>query len=88
MTTVGDASGERSIVVGRDVIRSILITGDHNRVFVGDYELLQDAYIEPWSVFQRVDIPSFVGREWLAAEIDSFLATEAAGISFSKRRRG
>jgi hypothetical protein len=77
MTTVaGQAGSERSIVVGGDVIRSILVTGDHNQVFVGDYELLRDAYIEPWSVFQRVDVEQFVGREWLTAEIDGFLASE------------
>ncbi|MFC8512189.1 hypothetical protein [Streptomyces sp. NPDC057257] len=80
MTAVsGDATGDRSIVVGRDAIQSILITGDHNRVFVGEYELLRDAYIEPWSVFQRVDVEGFVGREWLLAEIDRFLATEDRG---------
>lgn len=80
MTTVfGEARGERGIVVGGDVIRSVLVTGDHNRVFVGDYELLRDAYIQPWSVFQRVDVEGFVGREWLTAEIDAFLATEDRG---------
>ena len=39
------AQGNRSIAIGGDVIRSILITGDHNKVFVGDYERLRDAYI-------------------------------------------
>jgi hypothetical protein len=46
---------------------------------VGDYELLRDAYIEPWSVFQRVDVEHFVGREWLVAEVDAFLAAEDRG---------
>lgn len=79
VTAGRQASGDRSIVVGRDVIRSVLITGDQNQVFVGDYEQLQDAYIEPWSVFQRADIANFVGREWLTAEIDAFIATEDRG---------
>lgn len=74
-----DARGERSIVVGRDAVQSILVTGDHNRVFVGEYEPLRDTYIQPWSVFQRVDVEGFIGREWLFAEIDRFLANEDCG---------
>jgi hypothetical protein len=40
---------------------------------------LRDAYIEPWSVFERVDLQRFVGRLWLAAEIDNFLALHDRG---------
>jgi len=68
-----NAKGERSITIGGDVIHSILITGDHNQVFVGDYERLRDAYIEPWPVFERVNLDRFTGREWLIAEVDACL---------------
>jgi hypothetical protein len=72
-------SGDRGIVVGGDAIRSIFITGDQNRVFVGDYELLRDAYIEAWSVFERTDVEHFVGREWLVAELDAFMSDQDRG---------
>src|SRR5260221_111032 len=65
--------GERNIIAGHDVIKSIINTGDYARFFVGDYERLRDVYIEPWSVFLRVDLEHFVGREWLIAKIDTFL---------------
>jgi len=73
------AQNNRSVVVGRDVINSIIVTGDHNRVFVGDYERLRDAYIEPWSVFERVGLEHFTGREWLLAEVDAFLRDHDRG---------
>lgn len=73
------ASGERSVVVGRDVINSIINTGDHNRFFIGDYVRLKDAYIEPWPVFERVNLDRFVGREWLLAEVDAFLRDHDRG---------
>lgn len=63
----------RSISIGRDGIRSLLITGDHNQVFIGDYERLQDAYINTSLVFARVNLDHFTGREWLLAEVDEFL---------------
>ncbi len=68
-----DAQGERNIITGHDVINSIINTGDHTRFFIGDYERLRDAYMEPWSVFLRVDLGHFAGREWLIAKIDTFL---------------
>jgi len=74
------APGDRSIAIGGDIIHSILITGDHNQVFVGEYERLRDAYIPPWSVFQRVRLDRFVGREWLTTEIDAFLRQNDRGL--------
>jgi hypothetical protein len=73
------AAGERGVAVGRDVIGGIISTGDHNQFFIGDYERLRDAYIEPWPVFERVDLTHFVGREWLLAEVDAFLHNHRRG---------
>ncbi|MCB0082764.1 MAG: hypothetical protein KDE47_17615, partial [Caldilineaceae bacterium] len=72
---VGDGDGgiNRAIITGRDVIRSILVTGDHNRVFVGNYEPLEKIYKEPWQVFERTSRLPFTGREWLLDEVDAFL---------------
>jgi molybdopterin-biosynthesis enzyme MoeA-like protein len=74
-----EAQGVRSVVVGRDVINSIIITGDHNKVFVGKYETLRVAYINPKEVFDRVDLDHFVGREWLVDMIDSFISNHDRG---------
>jgi len=73
------AQGERSVAVGRNVIHSILNTGDHNQFFIGDYERLRDAYIEPWSVFERVRLEHFTGRDWLTTAVDAFLRDNDRG---------
>ena len=77
-----------ALIIGRDVIRSILVTGDHNQFFVGDYESLRDAYIEPWSVFERVNLKQFVGREWLAAKVDTFLHQHDRGYFILEAEAG
>jgi hypothetical protein len=82
------AQGERSVVVGRDVINSIIVTGDHNQVFTGDYERLRDAYIGPWSVFERVNLDHFVGREWLLREVDAFLRDHDRGYFILEAEAG
>jgi hypothetical protein len=78
MSTV--SAGERSISIGGDVIQSILITGDHNRVFVGDYQRLADAYLSPWPVYERVGLGRFTGREWLTQKVDAFLEGHDRGL--------
>jgi hypothetical protein len=50
-----------------------------DQVFVGEYERLQNAYINPQSVFQRVRLDRFSGRDWLIAEIDAFLEQNDRG---------
>ncbi|MFZ4656662.1 MAG: effector-associated domain EAD1-containing protein [Caldilineaceae bacterium] len=78
----------RNISAGRDVIGSLLITGDHNQVFVGGYERLQDAYINPQSVFDRVDLAHFTGREWLLAKVDAFLQNHDRGYFILEANAG
>ena len=73
-------TAERNVQVGGGVVRSIIVTGDHNRVFAGDYERLRDAYIPPWPVFERVRLDRFVGRDWLLAEVDAFLRDNDRGL--------
>jgi hypothetical protein len=83
-------AGDDAIQIGRarDIIHSIFITGDHNQVFVGDYERLRDVYIEPWSVFERVNLDHFVGREWLLAEVDAFLRDHDRGYFILEAEAG
>jgi hypothetical protein len=71
--------GPRSIAVGGAVMRSIFITGDHNHVFVGPFETLADSYLEPWSVFERLRLDRFTGRDWLTTEVDTFLDSHDRG---------
>lgn len=67
------AIGDRSVAIGGSVIGSPIITGDNNTVFVGTYEHLADVYISPQTIFDRVDVEHFVGRDWMISEIDRFL---------------
>ncbi len=39
--------------------------------------ILDESYIRPDAVFQRVTIDDFVGREWLTAKVDAFLTDPA-----------
>lgn len=72
--------------------RQLCITGDGNVVgegnqltvikkqyFTGKYERLRDAYIEPWPVFERVNLRHFAGRRWLLDEVDAFLEDHDRG---------
>jgi hypothetical protein len=62
------------------------VVGNNNQVtviekqyFAGKYERLQDAYIEPWLVFERVHLEHFVGRRWLLHKMDAFLHNHDRG---------
>jgi len=72
------AAGERG-VAAKTIISSIIATGDHNRFFAGDYERLRDAFIEPWPVFERVNLDRFSGRKWLVTKVDAFLSDNDRG---------
>jgi hypothetical protein len=80
--------GNRSANIGGDVINSILITGDHTIIFAGPYECLRDAYIPPWSVFERASLESFTGRDWLTAEIEAFLRSNDRGYFVLEAKAG
>jgi hypothetical protein len=88
MVNQTSTQGNRRVVVGGDVISSIINTGDHVQFFVGDYERLRDAYIEPWSVFERVDLDHFVGRERFLAKIDAFLCDNDRGYVILEAEAG
>lgn len=65
--------------IGGDVRDSVIVVGDNNQVniskvyYSGQFTSLNDYYIHPDSVFQRVRVDEFVGREWLTAKVDAFL---------------
>lgn len=72
------ATGNRSAAVGGNLI-GLLITGNGNRVFFGDYENLSDAYIDPGQIFEQVNLDRFVGRKWLIDIIDNFIEDQDRG---------
>ena len=65
--------------IGRDIKDSNIIIGDNNQLTVnkyyysGDFVSLNEYYIPPDGVFQRVRVDEFVGRDWLTAKVDAFL---------------
>ena len=91
--TVGDVAGGNVLTfhvlpVGGDVIHSIIVQGNHNRVFAGGYERLRDAYISPRDVFQRVKLDRFAGRDWLTAKVDDFLRDHDRGYFILEAEAG
>jgi hypothetical protein len=68
------ATGDRSIAIGGDAINSLLVTGDNNTFFIGQYERLQDAYLNPRALHQELGLDRFTGRDWLVAAVDRFLS--------------
>ncbi len=77
--TVVRAEGAGSIAVGRDAINSIFVTGGVNQFFVGQYERLADAYLNPSALYRELQLDDFVGRDWLAQEVDAFVASRDRG---------
>ena len=73
------AEGAGSISVGRDAINSIFVTGGNNQFFIGQFERLQDAYLNPASLYRELQLDAFAGRAWLAAAIDDFVAANDRG---------
>ncbi|WKZ39299.1 MAG: AAA family ATPase [Anaerolineales bacterium] len=64
--------------IGGDVKNSNIVIGDNNNVinnyyYSGDFIALNEYYIPPDGVFQRVRVDEFVGRDWLTAKVDAFL---------------
>ena len=74
------ASGDRSVAFGGDATGAVVVTGDNNQVFAGNQIRLIEAVIDPASVYERVGLDRFVGREWLDAQVDAMLAEQDRGL--------
>ena len=79
---------DRSIVGGRDVIHSILVTGDHNNFFTGDYVSLREAYKEPWEIYDRLKGENLISRQWLLNDIDTFISKNDRGYLILEAEAG
>jgi tetratricopeptide (TPR) repeat protein len=73
-------------IAGRD-IKNIIYNGPQT-VLINEYEPLQDAYINAWSVFERVHLKQFSGREWLLKQVDTFLQTHDCGYFILEAEAG
>ncbi len=82
------AHGARSIAIGGDAINSLLVTGDNNTFFIGRYERLIDAYLDPRGLYQELTLENFTGRAWLVAAVDRFLATHDRGYLIMEAEAG
>jgi hypothetical protein len=74
-----EASGTRSIAVGQAAIQSIFSTGDNNQFFIGYYERLSEAYLDPSALYQDLDLEHFTGRHEILNAIDGFLSDHDRG---------
>jgi hypothetical protein len=73
------AEGPGAIAVGGDAINSIFVTGGVNQFFVGQYERLADAYLNPRALYRELQLDRFTGRRWLLQAIDDFIASVDRG---------
>ena len=62
MNQIVQAQGAGAIAVGGDAINSIFVTGGVDQFFVGQYERLADAYLNPRSLYRSLDLDEFTGR--------------------------
>jgi hypothetical protein len=66
----------RGVVVGHQAH----VTQVFSTYYGGDYVSLGEYYLRPDPIFQRVHLEHFVGRDWLKAELDDFLASNSSGV--------
>ncbi len=67
----------QDVTIGGDVVgRDKIVSNTYNTYFTGEFATLDDLYVRPDAVFQRVQVQDFVGREWLTAKVDAFLNDE------------
>jgi hypothetical protein len=74
-----------TIHIGGDVKGEGIVIGNNNQLtinkydysthyyYTGDFIALNEYYIPPDGVFQRVRTDDFIGRDWLTAKVDAFL---------------
>ncbi|GAA3446532.1 hypothetical protein [Planomonospora venezuelensis] len=79
MSTTVRAEGAGAIAIGGDAINSIFVTGGANQFFIGQYERLVEAYLNPRALYRELRLDQFTGRAWLLRAIDDFLATNDRG---------
>lgn len=78
------ASGPGSVGVGHDSYGDISTTV----VFGNGFERLDDALVDPTTMYEATDLTRFAGREWLTAAFDRFLRTQRHGFFLLESEAG
>ncbi|MGY1582037.1 hypothetical protein [Streptomyces sp. MN13] len=82
------AEGAGSIAIGGDAINSIFVTGGVNQFFVGQYQRLAEAYLNPRALYRELSLGDFTGRTWLVRAVDDFLAASDRGYLLIEAEAG
>ena len=79
--------GGKGLPSAGEFLRGIASTLDPGPEF-GDYPELAQDYLSPWSVFERVRLDRFKGREWLLQRLDQFLNDNDRGVLLVEAEAG
>ena len=79
MSKIVAAEGQGSIAIGGDAINSIFVTGGSNQFFIGQYERLAEAYLDPRPLYRELQLDQFTGRTWLVQAIEAFVSQSDRG---------
>jgi len=52
----------------------------HNSYYLGDFTTINEYYLQPTAIFERVRLKEFTGRKWLETKVDNFLASHTSGV--------
>lgn len=69
----GDVKGEGIVIGTNNQLTINKYDYSTNYYYTGDFIALNEYYIPPDGVFQRVRTDDFIGRDWLTAKVDTFL---------------
>ena len=82
------ARGNASVSIGGDANAPVTTTYVGTQVLSMSSVPLSSAVKDPRSVFTAVGIDTFTGREWLAEEVDGFIAGNPCGYVFVEAEAG
>jgi hypothetical protein len=66
----GDVKDSNIVIGNNNIVTNNVI---NNYYYSGDFIALNEYYIPPDGVFQRVRVDEFIGRDWLTTKVDAFL---------------
>ena len=88
MTRQSSASGDAAVSHRGDSHAPVTTTYIGTQVLGMSLMPLTAAAKDPRLVFTAVDVDAFTGREWLAGEVDRFMASIPAAMCLSRLRQG
>lgn len=81
-------AGQGSISIGGDALGPVSATYIGTQVLLGSSVPVAIAAKDPTVIFQAVGATSFIGRTWLEAELDAFMAANECGYIFVEAAAG